>query len=202
MTLTAPVIATPADEESTRPVAPGPAEGAKRRRGRSRGGGKASLTRHPYAGRVKDVLILAAPALMLAMLYCCWRALNLFRTWTPAVATVWQSDYTDAERSDDFWHFGVTLGTLRGWNWRDGENGRLIEDEVMFTDAEGKSRRATVERRVRRGWRPSSVYTIWYDPADPNQVTAVGPGYWLMMMAVFATMLVGVFSLCLQLGKV
>jgi len=151
---------------------------------------------------VKDVLILAAPALMLAMLYCSWRAFHLFRTWTPAAATVWQRDYTDAERSDDFWHFGFTIGTLRGWNWRDGDNARLIEDEVMFTDAEGRNRRVTVERRVRRGWRPSSVYTIWYDPADPNQATAFGPGYWLMMTAVFAVMLVGVFGLCLQLGKV
>ena len=37
-----------------------------------------------------------------------------------------------------------------------------------------------VQRRVRRGWTPSSSYIVWYDPTDPAKVTAQGPGFWLL----------------------
>jgi hypothetical protein len=150
---------------------------------------------------VKDLIVLAAPCLMLAMLYCCWRAVSLFGTWRAATAIVRDSDYSEREREDDFWHFGSPLGTLRGWNWRDGENARLITDKVEFTDAQGESRRATVERRVRRGGRPSGAYTVWYDPDDPARVTAFGPGYWLIIAVAFGATLVGVFGLCLDLAR-
>lgn len=150
---------------------------------------------------VKDLVVIAAPCLMLAMLYCCWRAVNLFGTWRAATATVRDSDYSERERQDDFWHFGFTPGTIRGWNWRDGENARLITDRVTFADASGEQHRATVERRVRRGWRPSGAYTVWYNPNDPAQVTAFGPGYWLMIAVAFGAALIGVFGLCVDLAK-
>ena len=151
---------------------------------------------------MKTLVVLAAPCLMLAVLYCCWRAASLFGSRKPAIATVRDSDYSDTERRDDFWHFGFTLGTIRGWNWRDGQNARLISDQIDFTDAAGENHRATVQRRVRRGWRPSGAYTVWYDPNDPAQVTAFGPGHWLFIALVFGAALVSVFSLCLDLGRV
>ena len=150
---------------------------------------------------MKDLVVLAAPCLMLAMLYCCWRAARLFGSRRPATATVRDSDYTEREREDDFWHFGFTPGTLRGWHWRDGEDARLIRDRIEFTDAAGESHRATVERRVRRGWRPSGAYTVWYDPADPARVTAFGPGHWLLIALALAVALVGVFRLCMDLAR-
>lgn len=150
---------------------------------------------------MKDLIVLAAPCLILAMLYCCWRAVNLFAGWRAATAIVRDSDYSEREREDDFRHFGSPLGTIRGWNWRDGENARLISDRIEFTDAQGESRRATVERRVRRGGRPSGAYTVWYDPADPARVTAFGPGYWLIIALAFGVALVGVFSLCMDIAR-
>jgi Protein of unknown function (DUF3592) len=152
-------------------------------------------------GRVKDLIILAAPCLMLAMLYCLWRAASLFGSWKAATATVRDSDYSEREREDDFWHFGFTVGTLRGFNWRDGDHARLIQDRIEFTDADGEQHRATVERRVRRGWRPSGAYTVWYDPKDPAQVTAFGPGYWLMIALAMGAALVGIFAACIDLAR-
>jgi hypothetical protein len=60
---------------------------------------------------VKKFVVLAAPRLMLAMLYCCWRAMTIFGTRKVAVAVVRDSDYGERERRDDFWHFGFTIGT-------------------------------------------------------------------------------------------
>jgi hypothetical protein len=147
-----------------------------------------------------DLLILAAPLLVLAMLYCRWRAAHIFATLQPAVANVMRSDYDQSQQSEDFWSFGFTGLTSRGWNWRDGENGRLIEDEIFFEDNQGARHRATVQRRVRRGWRPNSVYTVWYDPEDPAKVTAFGPGHWVMLTLVWGVMLATLFGLGLQLA--
>jgi hypothetical protein len=150
------------------------------------------------AAAMRDLLILAVPLLTLAVFYCGWRAASLFLGWNPAVATVRRSDYDSAEQQEDFWSFGATLFTRRGWNWRDGEGQRLIEDEISFKDSDGTLRVATVERRVRRGWRPFGVYTIWYDPADPSRVTAFGPGYWLLIAFAMAAALASVFATGMQ----
>lgn len=150
---------------------------------------------------MKDLVILAAPCLMLAMLYCGWRAVAMLGTHRAAVAVVRDSDYGERERRDDFWHFGFTIGTLRGWNWRDGRDARLIRDDIEFADAAGARHRARVERRVRRGWRPSDAYVVWYDTTDPARVTAFGPGYWLMIALALAVSLVGVFDACIKLAR-
>jgi hypothetical protein len=147
-----------------------------------------------------DLLIVAVPLLVLAMLYCLWRAAHMFATLRPAVANVTRSDYDQGQQSEDFWSFGFTALTSRGWDWRDGENARLIEDEIVFEDDQGARHRATVRRRVRRGWRPYSVYTIWYDPEDPAKVTAFGPGHWIMLALVWGAVLVSLFSLGLRLA--
>lgn len=149
---------------------------------------------------METVLVLAAPCLALAACYCGWRAAHLFLAWIPAVANVVRSDYSDLEQQDDFWHFGMVLGTMRGWNWRDGKGARLIHDDIRFVDRAGGEHRASVARRVRRGWRPYSVYTVWYDPADPAQVTAFGPGYWLMLALLFLCMLATVFEAGLRIA--
>lgn len=147
-----------------------------------------------------DMLVVAAPMLMLATLYCLWRAAHMLMTFRPAVANVMRSDYDQGQQSEDFWSFGFTAFTSRGWNWRDGEDGRLIEDQIMFEDGDGERHRATVQRRVRRGWRPDGVYTIWYDPDEPARVTSFGPGHWLLLAVVWAVSLVGLFGFGLQIA--
>jgi hypothetical protein len=149
---------------------------------------------------VTDLLILAAPLLMLALLYCGWRGVRLFLVWAPAAAVVVRSDYGELQQQDDFWSLGNPFGTLRGWNWRDGEHSRLIENLVEYRDADGTERRATIERRVRRGWRPSGVITIWYDPASPTRATAFGPGQWLGLALLWACMLVSVIAVGMEVA--
>ena len=152
-------------------------------------------------GRVTDLLILAAPMLMLATLYACWRALNLYLTSVPAAATVWKDGYDEIDRQADFWGNFSGMGFLRNWNWRDGKGSRLIEDQIVFEDITGARHRATVERRVPRGYNPTGAYVIWYDPRDPRQVTAFGPGHWVMIAALFGAGVVVVLSLCATLAR-
>ena len=140
-----------------------------------------------------ELLIVAAPLLTLAFLYCVWRAVALIANWRPAVATVWRSDYGELDQLDDFCHIGP-LGTARGWELGDGVETRLIHDVVSFTDATGERRRAPVSRWVARGWHPDGVYTIWYDPGDPDRVTARGPGSWLAGALLAAAGLAGLFT--------
>jgi len=147
---------------------------------------------------MREVLLIALPAAMAAAFWCGWRALALLG-WRPAVASTPRTDYSELARMDDFW-VGNPLFTLRRWNWRDGEHGRLIEDDIFFEDAQGLRHRATVKRRVRRGWRPFSVYTVWYDPADPARVTAFGPGHWLGLALAWGVMAAVIFSLGMRLA--
>jgi hypothetical protein len=143
---------------------------------------------------VLNVLIFIAPCLMLASLWCLWRAWRLLSAWRPAVATVLNSDYDEGQQQEDFW-IQNSLMTSRGFHWNDGEHGRMIEDRICFDDADGVRHRATVKRRVRRGWRPWSVYTVWYDPEAPDaRVTAFGPGYWLLLALVWAACLAMLFA--------
>ncbi|WP_225205177.1 DUF3592 domain-containing protein [Novosphingobium huizhouense] len=128
-----------------------------------------------------DLLTFAIAALMLGACGCTWRAAVLFAGWSPAVATVMRSGYGEADRRDDFLSMGLSFATRRGWDWRDGEGKRWIEDEVAFETAAGERRRAIVGRQVTRAWQPSSVLRIWYDRADPTRVTAYGPWYWNAM---------------------
>lgn len=97
----------------------------------------------------------------------------------------------------------MTAFTARGWRWRDGEHGRLIEDRIVFEDADGARHRATIDRRVRRGWKPCSVYTVWYDPAAPDaRVTSFGPGHWALLALVWGVGLAGLFGVGMQLAGV
>ena len=94
-----------------------------------------------------DLLIFAAPLLMLAMLFCGWQALQRLLVWIPTTAFVSRGGYSALEQQDDFWHGGGTIDAARlQCGRRRGQ--RLIEDEIRFTDAEGNERCATVERRV------------------------------------------------------
>lgn len=129
-------------------------------------------------------LMLAALVAWLAFVVCVLRALRLFAGWMPAAATVWRSDYTENQQSDDFWSMGMTLFSLRGWNWRDGDDTRYIEDEIRFHDQDGVERRTIVHRWVHRGWQPSGVYTVWYDAADPEKATVLGPFTWALWAAL------------------
>jgi hypothetical protein len=149
---------------------------------------------------VQILLISLAPVLMLASLWCLWRAVRLLIGWRPATASVVNSDYGEGQQQEDFW-VRNSLMTTRGFSWRDGEDGRLIEDRIFFDDAAGMRHRVTVKRRVRRGWRPWSVYTIWYDPAAPGErVTAFGPGHWLLLALVWGACLAMLFVTGTQLA--
>jgi len=126
---------------------------------------------------MRDLITFAAPALMLGVLYCLYRAATLLAAWKPAAAVVWATDYSDAERRDDFWG----MGAVRGWRMTDGDHQRLIEETVHYQDDDGERHVAAVKRYVRAGWRPDGVHRIWYDSADPDRATAFGPSYWLMI---------------------
>ena len=140
-----------------------------------------------------DLLILAAPLLMLAFLYCGWRAFRLLSLWRPATARVVRGGYDDLDRQEDFW-IGPDQLTTRGWSLFDAEDHRRIEDMVEFEDAEGNRHRASITRQVRQGWRPDSLYTIWYDPNDPDKATACGPGSWAIAALIAAGGLAWLFA--------
>jgi len=139
-------------------------------------------------------MTLATPALVLGIFYCVYRAAALFGGWRPAAALVWSSDYSDAQRSDDFWGYGM----LRGWRWGDGNGQRLIEETVHYQDEHGDRHVAEVKRYVRAGWRPSNAHTIWYDAAAPDNATTFGPGYWLLTAFVLAALLVTLFTTAMR----
>jgi hypothetical protein len=151
--------------------------------------GKRFLSASSYAQSMAEVLIFGVVGAVLAAAFCLFRAVRMLGSWRAAPARVWRSDYTDAQQSDDFWSFGATLGTVRGWNWRDGDHSRLIEDEIVYTLTDGSERRGLVRRQVRRGWRPDAAYVVWYDPADPARVTAFGPFSWLLYAMLIAFLL-------------
>lgn len=142
-----------------------------------------------------DLLIIAAPLLMLACLYCGWRAGRLLLGWRPATATVWRGDYSELEQLEDFWIKPDYL-TTRGWNpLVEGPDHREINEVVTFTDADGHRHRAHIRREVQQGWKPDGIYTIWYDPADPSRrLTAYGPGSWLLGALVAAGLLIWLFT--------
>ena len=140
-----------------------------------------------------DLLTAAAPLLMLALLYCGWRAGRLLLSWAPATATVWRSDYSELERQEDFWTQD-DCRTARGWNLEDSADHREIDEIVTFEDRDGRRHRANVRRQVRRGWRPDGIYTIWYDPADPRRVAASGPASWLLAALLAGAALAWLFT--------
>lgn len=143
---------------------------------------------------MRDFITFAAPALMLGLLYCVYRAVTLLTAWRPAAAVVWSTDYTDAEQSDDFWGFGFR----RGWRLTDGDHQRLIEETVHYQDENGERHVAEIKRYVRAGWRPSGAHTIWYDSANPGNATGFGPGYWLLIAFSLAVTLVMLFNAAMQ----
>lgn len=140
-----------------------------------------------------DLLVVAAPLLMLALLYCGWRGLSLLARWRPAAATVWRGDYGELEQLEDFW-LKSDRATSRGWSPFDGEDRREIEEIVSFEDEAGTRHRAPIRRQVARGCRPDSVYIIWYDPADPRKATARGPWSWLGGALLAAGALAWIFT--------
>lgn len=144
-----------------------------------------------------DLLMAGVAGLVLGPCWCLWRAAMLLTGWQVAVAHVWRGGYSDLERLDDFAHMQQSIGTLRGFDIRDGEGKRWIEDEVVFETPAGERIHAIVGRQVQRSWKPSGVFRVWYERADPQRVTAYGPGYWSLMAlltlaALFATFAWGI----------
>jgi len=138
-------------------------------------------------------MIVSAPFLMLAFLYCGWRAGRLLAVWKPATATVWRGTYSELDQLEDFWIKADWL-TSQGWSAFEGEEQRETHEVVMFEDSAGVRHRAHVSRLVQQGWKPDSIYTIWYDPADPTRATAYGPGSWLLGAALAGGALTCIFT--------
>lgn len=147
-----------------------------------------------------DLFLTIAFAAWLLFVFSIWQVARLLGGWQPAQAHVWRSDYTLEHQSADFWSLGLSGLTTRGWRWDDGENARLIEDEIVYTTRDGRERRALVSRRVARGRMPSGYYTVWYDPADPDQVTAIGPWHWGGTALVALALLAACGSVIAQTG--
>lgn len=141
-----------------------------------------------------DLLMAGVAALVLGLCWCLYRGVTLLTGWQVAVAHVWRGGYSDLERLDDFVHMQQSIGTLRGFDIRDGEGKRWIEDEVVFETAEGTRVHAMVGRQVQRSWKPSSVVRIWYCREDPQRVTAYGPGYWFAMALLTLAALYATFA--------
>lgn len=139
-----------------------------------------------------DFILVALLCAWLFFVFSVWQVVRLLSGWRPAAAKVWRSDYTEAQQREDFWSAGMTAFTSRGWNWRDGEDQRHVEDEIVYTPHDGRERRTLVTRQVHRGWTPDSVYTVWYDAADPDRVTTNGPLHWALMavLGIFATVVI------------
>ncbi|MBB4615725.1 hypothetical protein [Novosphingobium taihuense] len=136
-----------------------------------------------------DLIMAGVAGLVLGLCWCLYRCATLLSGWQVAVAHVWRGGYSDLERLDDFFHPDMSIGTLRGFDIRDGEGSRWIEDEVVFETPDGQRIHAMVGRQVQRSWKPTGVFRIWYDRADPQRVTAYGPGYWLFTaMLAFAAL--------------
>lgn len=141
-----------------------------------------------------DLLMPGVAALVLGLCWCLYRGVTLLTGSQVAVAHVWRGGYSDLERLDDFVHLQQSIGTLRGFDIRDGEGKRWIEDEVVFETADGTRVHAMVGRQVQRSWKPSSVFRIWYRRDDPQHVTAYGPGYWFLMALLTLTALYATFA--------
>jgi hypothetical protein len=144
---------------------------------------------------MRDFITFATPVLVLGILYCAYRAVTLFTAWRPAAAVVWSSDYTEDQQRDDFWGFGFR----RGWRLTDGDNSRLIEETVHYQDEDGERHAAEVKRYVRRGWRPDGAHVIWYDRANPDSATAIGPGHWLFIALALGVALVMLINAAMQI---
>ncbi|NLR41373.1 hypothetical protein [Novosphingobium sp. ERW19] len=141
-----------------------------------------------------DLLMAGVAALVLGLCWCLYRGVTLLTGWQVAVAHVWRGGYSDLERLDDFVHMQQFIGTLRGFDIRDGEGKRWIEDEVVFETADGTRVHAMVGRQVQRSRKPSSVFRIWYRRDDPQHVTAYGPGYWFLMALLTLAALYATFA--------
>ena len=113
-----------------------------------------------------DLLILA-PLLMLALLYCAWGAGRLLLAWRPATATVWRGDYGELDQQEDFWIKPDYL-TTRGWSIADAPEHRETNEVVAFEDQEGRRHRAHIRRQVQQGWKPDSIYTMSRSPCPPD----------------------------------
>lgn len=143
---------------------------------------------------VSGTLAFAIGALTLASLACLWRAAHMFMSWNIVVGAVRRSGYSEIDQQADYW---ATAGQPDLVN----DLPRLTEDDVGFTDAAGERRVASVRRLVGRGGRPSSVISLWYDPADAQRVTAFGPGSWLLAALACGGAVAGLLRLGLLIAR-
>ncbi len=146
---------------------------------------------------MRDFITFAAPVLMLGLLYCLYRAVTMFGGWRPTAAIVWSTDYTEDQQWDDRWG----LGLKRGWRFTDGDHQRLIEEVVHYQDDDGNRHSAELRRYVTQGRQPDGAHVIWYDTANPEKVSAFGPGRWLLCAGVVATTLASPINVAMHFHR-
>lgn len=139
-------------------------------------------------------MALVAAGGWLVMLFALAQVIDLMTGWHACMAQVRASDYTEQQQWEDRWL--PRMASSRGFNWRDGEDERLIDETIAYTTLDGIEYVTTIERQVVAGWRPDSVYTIWYKDSDPERITLRGPLTWIaVMIAGVAMMATGLHKL-------
>jgi hypothetical protein len=121
-------------------------------------------------------LPLAIGAATFAALICFWLAWNRLSDWAPATAKRRASDYSDAEQDQDRAFFGLT----RNWRWTDSDGERRTHIDVIYADESGAEHRATITRYVHRGAIMDGYFPVWYNKANPNRASSLGPVSFLL----------------------
>lgn len=127
------------------------------------------------------------------MVFGLWQAAVMLASWRSAAAVVMKSDYTETDQWQDRWTRGSFRLLSSDWSWLDGQDTRLVNDEIVYTPADGRQRHGLVSRRVMRAWwtSPSGAYLVWYEESNPDRVTTRGPWNWLAI-ALAGVLMLGV----------
>lgn len=116
---------------------------------------------------LKELFPPAAFVLALGIAACIWRVVFLLRGWRPAGAIVYSHDFDEASQS---------------WNPLVNSDGNVrINETVRFRDEDGAYHEVALRRTVSRFFGPDAAHKVWYDPADPDRVTDLGPGHWSLV---------------------
>lgn len=120
-------------------------------------------------------------AAVVLVVLCVARVLFLFLFRMPVQARTCGTDLTEMQRCYDgemYW-----LARSDGLSTPDDVPVRHVRVRVAY-DIDGVGYRADVSRLTRKGDRTDAVSVIWYDPADPRRVTAIGLGPALALLPV------------------
>ncbi len=122
-------------------------------------------------------------------LLCFWLAWARLSGWAPAVARRRASDYSDAEQDQDRAAFGL----MRNWRWTDNDGRRRTHIDVVYQDAAGTERRASITRYIQRGSILDGYFPIWYEKANPDRASSIGPFSFLLLGLAIGVVVIELF---------